>query len=106
MSPYAPGTPARKAGAGLACGEANSISWEILQAKTSFFVSLPDYAAARAMRVLGAPIQGDPRVVSGESGAGLVNPIGPGTVVKHDARTDRLRVYIDADNRITAARCE
>ena len=30
----------------------------------------------------------------------------PGTVVKHDARTDRLRVYIDADNRITAARCE
>ena len=44
--------------------------------------------------------------MSGESGAGLVNPIGPGTVVKHDARTDRLRVYIDADNRITAARCE
>ena len=44
--------------------------------------------------------------LSSESGAGLVNPIGPGTVVKHDARTDRLRVYIDADNRITAARCE
>ena len=55
--------------AGLACGEANSISWEILKAKTAFFASLPDYAAARAMRVLGAPIQGDPRVVSGESGA-------------------------------------
>ncbi len=55
--------------AGLACGEANSISWEILKSKTSFFVSLPDYAAARAMRVLGAPVQGDPRVVSGESGA-------------------------------------
>ena len=46
------------------------------------------------------------RRLSRESGAGLVNPIGPGTVVKHDARTDRLRVYIDADNRITAARCE
>ena len=46
------------------------------------------------------------RRLSSESGAGLINPIGPGTVVKHDARTDRLRVYIDADNRITAARCE
>ncbi len=55
--------------AGLACGEANTISWEILKSKTSFFVSLPDYAAARGMRVLGAPLQGDPRVISGESGA-------------------------------------
>jgi diaminopropionate ammonia-lyase len=55
--------------AGLACGEANTISWEILKSKSSFFVSLPDYAAAWAMRVLGAPIAGDPRVVSGESGA-------------------------------------
>ncbi len=55
--------------AGLACGEANTISWEILKDKTSFFVSLPDYAAAWAMRVLGAPLAGDPRVISGESGA-------------------------------------
>lgn len=46
------------------------------------------------------------RRLSSESGAGLVNPIGPSTVVKHDSRSDRLRVYIDADNRITAARCE
>ncbi len=44
--------------------------------------------------------------LSRESGAGLVNPISPTTVVKHDARNDRLRVYIDANNRITAARCE
>jgi hypothetical protein len=46
------------------------------------------------------------RRLSSESGAGLVNPIGPSTVVKHDRRSDRLRVYIDANNRITAARCE
>lgn len=46
------------------------------------------------------------RRLSSESGAGLVNPIGPSTVVKHDSRSDRLRVYIDANNRITAARCE
>lgn len=44
--------------------------------------------------------------LSSESGAGLVNPIGPTTAVKHDARRDRLRVYLDAQNRITAARCE
>jgi len=44
--------------------------------------------------------------LSRESGAGLVNPIGPATVVKHDSRSDRLRVYLDAQNRITAARCE
>ncbi len=55
--------------AGLACGEANTISWEILKSKTKFFVSLPDYAAARAMRTLAAPLPGDPQVVSGESGA-------------------------------------
>ncbi|MBD9470839.1 hypothetical protein [Pseudoxanthomonas sp. PXM01] len=44
--------------------------------------------------------------LSSESGAGLVNPIGPTTAVKHDTRNDRLRVYIDAQNQITAARCE
>lgn len=46
------------------------------------------------------------RRLSSESGAGLVNPIGPTTAVKHDTRSDRLRVYIDAQNQITAARCE
>lgn len=44
--------------------------------------------------------------LSRESGAGLVNPIGPSTAVKRDRRDDRLRVYLDADNRIAAARCE
>jgi hypothetical protein len=41
-----------------------------------------------------------------ESGTGLINPIGPETIVSHDTRTDRLRVYIDKNNIITAARCE
>ncbi|MDL2218895.1 diaminopropionate ammonia-lyase [Ruminococcaceae bacterium OttesenSCG-928-O06] len=55
--------------AGLACGEANTISWEILRNHASFFVSLPDYAAARAMRILAVPLKGDPTIISGESGA-------------------------------------
>jgi diaminopropionate ammonia-lyase len=55
--------------AGLACGEGNTISWEILKNYASFFVSAPDWVAARGMRVLGVPLKGDPKVISGESGA-------------------------------------
>ncbi|MCL1835802.1 MAG: diaminopropionate ammonia-lyase [Oscillospiraceae bacterium] len=55
--------------AGLACGEPNILSWDILKNKSSYFVSIEDEIAARGMRVLGAPLRGDPRVISGESGA-------------------------------------
>ncbi|MCC8057271.1 diaminopropionate ammonia-lyase [Cloacibacillus sp.] len=55
--------------AGLACGEPNTSSWQILKDKVAAFVSVPDWVAANGMRVLGAPLAGDPRVVSGESGA-------------------------------------
>lgn len=55
--------------AGLACGEPNTISWEILKNKTSFFVSAPDWVSAKGMRMLASPVQGDAQVVSGESGA-------------------------------------
>jgi diaminopropionate ammonia-lyase len=55
--------------AGLACGEPNIISWDILRNKSAYFVTIEDSAAARGMRVLGAPLRGDPRVISGESGA-------------------------------------
>lgn len=41
-----------------------------------------------------------------ESGAGLVNPIGPATIVSRDIRDDRLRVFVNAGNVITAVRCE
>ena len=55
--------------AGLACGEPNTSSWQILKDKVAVFVSVPDWVAANGMRVLGAPLAGDTRVVSGESGA-------------------------------------
>ncbi len=55
--------------AGLACGEPNTISWEILKNHSAFFVSCPDWVSAKGMRILGAPAKGDPQVVSGESGA-------------------------------------
>ncbi len=55
--------------AGLACGEPNTISWDILRNHASAFVSCPDWVSALGMRMLGCPIKGDSQVISGESGA-------------------------------------
>lgn len=55
--------------AGLACGEPNTISWEILKNHVTVFTSCPDWVAAKGMRMLAAPFKGDPQVISGESGA-------------------------------------
>lgn len=55
--------------AGLACGEPCSIGWEVLKNSADHFISCPDYVAAKGMRLLGNPEQGDARVISGESGA-------------------------------------
>ena len=55
--------------AGLACGEGNTISWEILKNYAQFFVSSPDWVSSRGMRVLAVPLKGDAKVISGESGA-------------------------------------
>ena len=69
------GTPRKAEGdlqtimAGLACGEVNIISWDILRSHAAAFVSCPDWVSARGMRMLAAPLRGDPAVTSGESGA-------------------------------------
>ena len=55
--------------AGLACGEPNTISWDILKNHVDTFVATPDWVAAKGMRMLAAPIKGDPAITSGESGA-------------------------------------
>ena len=55
--------------AGLCCGEPCTIGWEVLRDHADNFVSMPDYVAAKGMRVLGNPVGDDPRVISGESGA-------------------------------------
>ena len=64
--------------AGLCCGEPNILGWDILRNHVTAFVSCPDWVTARGMRTLGAPEKGDPRVISGESGAvttGLVETL-------------------------------
>lgn len=58
--------------AGLACGEPCSIGWNVLHSYADNFISCPDYAAAKGMRILGNPDGKDGKVISGESGAATV----------------------------------
>ena len=55
--------------AGLACGEPNTISWEILRDYSNFALSCDDSISAKGMRVLSSPLGEDKRIISGESGA-------------------------------------
>lgn len=55
--------------AGLCCGEPCTVSWEILKNHATAFVSCGDGYAAQGMQMLGRPLEGDPAIVSGESGA-------------------------------------
>ena len=64
--------------AGLACGEPNPISFDILRNHACCFISCPDWVSADGMRTLAHPQGSDSKVVSGESGAigtGLVRAI-------------------------------
>ena len=85
--------------AGLACGEPNTISWDILKNHSSFFVSCPDWVAAKGMRMLAAPCRGDRQVVSGESGA-----VGMGLVAtlmeNDDYRELREAIGLDKNSRV------
>ena len=55
--------------AGLACGEVSTLAWEILREHLFAAAACPDGVAAHGMRLLAAPLPGDPALVSGESGA-------------------------------------
>lgn len=55
--------------AGLACGAQNTVSYEILKDYADGYLSCSDSVSAKGMRVLAAPLKGDPPITSGESGA-------------------------------------
>ena len=55
--------------AGLACGEPNTISWDILKNHVTTFISADDPVTVRGMRLLAAPLKADAPIISGESGA-------------------------------------
>ena len=85
--------------AGLACGEPNYLSWDILRNKSAYFATIEDSAAARGMRVLGAPLASDPRVISGESGAASMGFLME--LLTNDSLSDlRRRAGIGRDSQI------
>ncbi|NYT04366.1 MAG: diaminopropionate ammonia-lyase [Candidatus Methanofastidiosa archaeon] len=55
--------------AGLSCGVPNPIAWDIHLDYSDIFVSCRDELSALSMRILGNPLRGDKKVISGESGA-------------------------------------
>ena len=55
--------------AGLACGTPNFLALHILRDYSDIFFSVSDSLSAKGMRILANPLRGDPRVISGESGA-------------------------------------
>lgn len=58
--------------AGLSCGKASLLSWAILEQATDDFVTIPDTHVAEMMRTLSKGVDGDPKIVAGESAvAGL-----------------------------------
>ncbi|MEG0936043.1 MAG: diaminopropionate ammonia-lyase [Clostridia bacterium] len=85
--------------AGLACGEPNTISWDILKNHAFAFLSCPDWVSAKGMRLLGAPKRGDERVISGESGA-----VGAGVIaaiMQDDAYADlRKALALGEDSQV------
>jgi len=80
--------------AGLACGEPNTISWDILTNHVDTFVAAPDWVAAKGMRMLSAPFKGDPQVVSGESGAA---PFGVLACIMLMEEYKELREHLELD---------
>ncbi len=80
--------------AGLACGEPNTISWDILRNHVTAFLSCPDWVSAKGMRMLAAPVKGDPAVCSGESGAVGMGVIS--TLMEDDAYRE-LREALELD---------
>lgn len=82
--------------AGLACGEPNITSWEILKNHVKVFVSCPDWVSARGMRILGMPVRGDQVIISGESGAVTTGLL---AYVMMDDNLKRLREDIGLDEK-------
>ena len=91
--------------AGLCCGEPCTVAWDILKDYADFFVSMPDSVAAKGMRVLANPLPGDPKVISGESGAstsGLVAEI----LLNPDCSQLRKELGIGSDSQIVCISTE
>ena len=61
--------------AGLSCGEPCTVAWDMIERNAEFAITCPDSIAANGMRILGNPVSGDDRIISGESGAVTIGAI-------------------------------
>ncbi len=55
--------------AGLSCGAPCTIGWDILRNAAAGFAGAPDWMSSMGTRIYGVPLDGDPKVTSGESGS-------------------------------------
>lgn len=74
--------------AGLACGEGNTIGWDILKNHVTVFASCPDWMSAKATRIYANPLENDPHIISGESGS---VPLGLAYTALHDEDAKDLK---------------
>lgn len=85
--------------AGLACGEPSPLAWQIIRDYADFIVTVPDYVAAKGMRMYGVPLKGDPFVVSGESGAVTLGALT--FMMEYEGASDlREQLQLDENSRV------
>ena len=85
--------------AGLCCGEASPLGWELLKYAATAFISCEDECAVKGMQLLGHPEPGDPSIVSGESGAvtaGVLKELMQNPAYAHV----REKLGLDKDSRV------
>ena len=80
--------------AGLACGEGNTIGWDILKNHVTVFASCPDWMSAKATRIYANPLENDPHIISGESGP---VPLGLAYTALHDEDAKDLKEALKLD---------
>ncbi len=85
--------------AGLCCGEPNITSWDILKNHVTAFLAVDDSIARKGMRMLNAPLKGDPQVISGESGAAAFGALA--TIMQDDSYAQlREALKLDKNSRV------
>lgn len=85
--------------AGLACGKPSLLAWDILKSAASAFIACSDDIARRGMRVLGNPLAGDQRVISGESGSVTLGALFE-ILSNKEFRTIKQELKLNADSSV------
>jgi diaminopropionate ammonia-lyase len=82
--------------AGLACGEVSELGWEILRSGAQAAMAVDDASALAAVRLFAAGADGDPAVVSGETGAAGLAAL----LAAQDDRAIRRTLQLDGNARV------